>query len=443
MRRFTFWAVLLAVAVIVLSNVQGWLVLGRTRSALESELGDRLQAVAVTFAATAGPRWQPPAAGLLDAVMADNGLFNVFIVDENLRYLANARDSLLVDSTDAALELDAGDIIAALSGLPTQSRLYSAGGYYLKSAYAPLLDSLGTFGAVVGVEADARFFAVLAQFRRSLLFINILSLLAIVAVVLVSAGVARRALALEQAAGRASTLALLGQLSAAVAHDLKNPLAIIRATAERLKKRCAPDPAFDYIPEEVDRLSAIIGNYLSLGSRRPGTPEPIDIPALLSEVVADLGHQTRQQNVTVTTDFTPVPAVTGSRVELRQAFLNLLLNAVQAQPAGGSIAVAAGVETKGRRRLVVTVADTGPGIRPEDLRRVFEPFFTTREKGSGLGLFSVRRIVEAHGGRVVIDSRVGAGTTVTVRLPLRCSRVAAGNPDAGTRNQELRSGNSV
>jgi signal transduction histidine kinase len=102
-------------------------------------------------------------------------------------------------------------------------------------------------------------------------------------------------------------------------------------------------------------------------------------------------------------------------VELRQALLNLLLNAIQAQPEGGSVRITAETD---RRWLTLRVADAGPGIAPADLRRVFEPFYTTREKGSGLGLFSVRRIVEAHRGRVLIDSRPGTGTTVTVKLPL-------------------------
>jgi two-component system sensor histidine kinase AtoS len=143
------------------------------------------------------------------------------------------------------------------------------------------------------------------------------------------------------------------------------------------------------------------------------------VAGLLQAVLHDMAHETGKHNIAVEANLENLPQVQGNRLELRQVFLNLVLNALQAQPEGGAISVAGRAERKHRRHwLVVTIADKGPGIRPEDRRRVFEPFFTTREKGSGLGLFSVRRIVEAHHGHVAIDSRPGSGTTVEVRLPI-------------------------
>jgi signal transduction histidine kinase len=421
MRRFTFWAVALAVLAIVVFNVQGWLILVRTSRAFEDELGDRLQAVGLTIAAAT--RWPDPAAGpLFKSTLRANSLYNVFAVDEDLVYLANARDSSLVGSADPALELDADAVLAAFSGVPTRSRLYDAGGFYLKTAYVPLADSLGLVAAVLGVEADARFFAVLKGFRNSLLLINVLSLLAITIVVFVSASLARHALNLERAAARSSTLALLGQLSAAVAHDIRNPLGIIRASAERLKKKHggdSPDPAFDYITEEVDRLDALVGNYLNLGRGRPAEPEKLNPAELVRAVVADLDSELRRAGVAVELSLDGLPCVIAGRIELRQAFLNIVLNAIQAQPDGGSLRVAGAVERRGRRDwLILRFADTGPGVPPNRRGRLFEPFFTTREKGSGLGLFSVRRAVESYGGRVGVANPPGKGLTVEVLLPL-------------------------
>ena len=422
MRRFTFWAVVLAVLVIVAFNVQGWLVLARTSRVLEKELGDRLQAVATSLATVLSGRYDlPGTAELLSEILRSNNLFNLFIVDEDLVYIASARDPSLAGQADPALDTDAAEILAAFAGAPTQTRLYSAGRYYLKSAFAPLADSSGATAAVLGVEADARFFSVLTGFRNSLLLINALSLLAIVAVVLVSASLARRALVLEQAAGRAATMALLGQMSAAMAHDIRNPLGIIRAAAERLKKRYgAQDDAIDYIPEEVDRLDRIVSSYLSLGAARVGEPEPLNLGDIVADVVKDMEHETARRRISVETELTGLPAVNANRVELRQVFLNLVLNAIQAQPEGGAIRVTARTERKaGREWVAVSVTDKGPGIRPEDLARAFEPFHTTKEKGSGLGLFSVKRIIEAHKGRVTIKSAPGFGTTVEVRLPVK------------------------
>ncbi len=425
MRRFTFWAVALAVLVIVVFNVQGWLVLARTSRVLEKELGDRLQAVATTLATVLSGRYDAPGTGrLLAEVLRSNNLFNLFIVDESLAYVFNARNPEGAGRTDPALDADAAEILAAFSGVGTQSRLYAAGSYYLKSAFAPLEDSTGAVAAVLGVEADARFFSTLTGFRNSLLLINALSLVAIAAIVLVSASLVRRALRLEQAAGRAGTMALLGQMSAAMAHDIKNPLGIIRAASERLKKRygTADDATFDYIPEEVDRLNRVVSSYLSLGATKPGAPEPLDMAEIVTGLVKDMEHETGRHRIAVEAKLDNLPRVKASRVELRQVFLNLILNAIQAQPDGGAISIEGRTEHKsGKDWLSITVSDKGPGIKPEDLNRAFEPFYTTKEKGSGLGLFSVKRIVEAHKGRVAIDSAPGSGTTVEVKLPAESS----------------------
>ncbi len=439
MRKFTFWAVALAVLVIVAFNVQGWLVLARTSRVLEKELGDRLQAVATTLATVLAGRFDTPGSErLLVSVMEENGLFNLYIVNDRLEYAVNLRNKELVGQSDPCLELDMTEILATFSGLPTQSRLYEAGGYYLKSAYAPLEDGEASVVAVLGVEADATFFSVLTGFRNSLLLVNVLSLLAITAVVLVSVGFARHALRLERAASRANTLALMGQMSAAVAHEIKNPLGIIRAAAERLKKRYGAkgdDETFDYIQEEVDRLAGVVSNYLGVGTSRPGETEPLDMDEVVNGVIGDLRHQAEKKNVELSASLDDLPRVVGNRNEIRQVFLNLVLNGIQAQPDGGRLEVSAGVERKrGKEWVVVWVRDQGPGIDKKVLNRVFEPFYTTKEKGSGLGLFVVKRIIEAHRGRVLIgsgriqgfkDSSGGVGssdqargTTVEVRLPV-------------------------
>lgn len=423
MRRFTFWAVALAVLVIVLFNIQGWLILNRTGRELGRELGDRLQTVAVMLShALAAEDAEVAEAGfpLLSDVMRENGLFNVFIVNENLEYLANARDPTRVGSNDPALELDAAEILSAFSGLPTRSQLYGAGGGtgtgpYLASAYAPLETPDGLATAVIGVEADARFFSAIRGFRNSMLLINVLSLIAILATVLVSVSLARHALRVEQAAARANTLATMGQMSGAVAHEIKNPLGIIRAAAERLQRRYDPPPAeLDYIKQEVDRLNRIVTNYLKVGATREAEAELVDLGEVIQDVLGSAAHETGAKGIRVEAQLDGLPGVKGSRLELRQVFLNLVLNAIQAQPDGGVIRIVG--HARGPR-VVIEVADEGPGISKSELVQVFEPFFTTREKGSGLGLFVVRRIVEAHGGKVAIRSETGKGTVVEVALP--------------------------
>lgn len=422
MRSFTFWSVTLAVLVLVVFNVQGWMVLHRTSRALERELGDRLEAVAQTVALElAGDYESARARRLLDGVMRGNGLFNLFVVDEEMVYRANARDPERVGGTDPALELDEPQIVSALGGVAARSRLYAASGALLKTVYVPLADSLGAIEAVLGAEADARFFSALAGFRTSLLLTNALALVAVLVLVVLSVATARRALSIEQAAARANTLALTGQLSAAVAHEIKNPLAIIMAAAEQLRTRpgLEGDRAVGFINDEVARINHVLTNYLSLGSSQPAAVEPVGLAALVKEVLAGVEHTAAKQGVVIEAALAESVSVTGNRLALRQVLLNLVLNAIQAQPQGGMVRASVAVEGTGRRRTaVVRIEDRGPGIAAADRKRVFEPFFTTREKGSGLGLFVVRRVVEQHRGRVGLAPRPGGGTVVEVRLPV-------------------------
>lgn len=430
MRRLGLWAGLLGVLAIIIFNIQGWLGLARTTRTLEEELGARLQSVGLTLAAlleplpvsvdtpTAWSSLQP----LLERTMRTNGLYNVFAVSESLVRLADARDPAAVGTTDPTLELDATEILAAFSGLPTSSRLWRAGRSYLKTAYVPLADQTGGVVAVIGVEADARFFSALAALRRSLVIINAISLLAVITIIAALVGLTRRGIVLERAAARTATLALLGQLSAAVAHDIRNPLSIIRAAAERLKKKLGgtdPDPAFDYITDEVDRLNRVITGYLDLGRAGGGQLAPVEPAALVRSCLADLEGQLQQAGIEIELALPELPPVKADRIQLRAAFINIILNAIQAQPGGGRLQISGELRRRGRHAwAILRFADAGPGIPPQLREKVFEPFFTTRDKGSGLGLFSVRRTVESFGGRVIIADRPGPGATIEVSLPI-------------------------
>jgi signal transduction histidine kinase len=429
MRRLSFWSVGLAVGVIVVFNLQGWWVLTRTSRAFEAELGTRLEAVATTLSLALGGRWEAPGAErLLREVREANGLLNVFIVDDDLVFRLN----LAGEDGGREAEADLPGLLQALAGIPAQSPVHRSGGLYLKSAYAPLVDSTGASSAALGVEADARFFATLAEFRRGLLISNALSLLAIAAIVLVSLSLVRHALRVEQAAARANALALMGEMSAAMAHEVKNPLAIIRSTAERLKKEYgagSADPKFDYIEDEADRLAQVVSNYLGIGRAQPRAPEAVDIGRLAREVAAGVAAQAQRTGVAVSAEAAAdLPAVRGNPNELRQVLLNLVLNGVQSQPGGGRVTMTAttGERAAGRRgaraarpdEVVVRVKDEGPGVDEKTARRMFDPFFTTREKGSGLGLFVVRRIIEAHGGRVALANPGDRGAELEVRLPV-------------------------
>jgi|UniRef100_A0A7V3UZ19 signal transduction histidine kinase len=421
MRRITIYSVILAILVLIVFNIHSWLVLTHTRAALEEELGTRLENLAVVLA-TRLKGWEKSEeiTPVLSEAMNFSNLLNIFLIDESLRFIVNLREPQSVGQPFPA-ELDEAEIQSAFSGLPARTRLYTAGPAILKTAYAPIYDNNGIIKAVLGVEADARFFRTISTYYRTLLFINGLSLLAIIAIIITYITLNRYALKLEHKATRTATFALLGEMSAALAHDLRNPIATILAATEniRLRYNLSEDKTLSYIKEQIERVNAIINNYLDIGANKPAPLEPIDIDQLIKETLVTLSTEIRKQNIAVETLLNGLPPIPGSAQQLRQLFMNLLLNAIQAQPNGGSIRISGELKrTSSRKWAVIKITDRGPGIPRKLLARIFEPFFTTKEKGSGLGLFIAKKIVDLHHGQITISSQTGIGTTVEVKLPV-------------------------
>ncbi len=216
---------------------------------------------------------------------------------------------------------------------------------------------------------------------------------------------------------RAERLATLGELAAGAAHEIRNPLTSIRSTIQYLR----PDfeegsekaVLVDELLGEVDRINGIIAGLLSFARPAPPLFEEVDVLSLLRQVGRLIDSAARSQGVEFVLPEAEGKA-RGDPDQLKQVFLNLCMNALQAMPEGGRLSL--GV-VRSDHTLRVSVEDTGNGIPADDLELVFDPFFTTREEGTGLGLAVCYGIVSRHDGRIDIESRPGAGTTVHVRLP--------------------------
>jgi two-component system NtrC family sensor kinase len=225
-------------------------------------------------------------------------------------------------------------------------------------------------------------------------------------------------------------LASLGRLSASIAHEINNPLAGILTYVKLISRRLrAGEPTADgvmsalqqltLVERETQRCSTIVRNLLDFARQRPPAFQLVDMAAVLDESLSLLAHHLAIQRVGVVRDLQPMPAVSADFGQLRQAIVNVLMNACEAMPQGGKLTVQAGpVREEGAAQGVeIRVTDTGTGIPPEHLGKIFDPFFTTKEKGTGLGLSVVYGIVEKHRGTIRVDSQVGQGTTVILRLP--------------------------
>jgi signal transduction histidine kinase len=234
-----------------------------------------------------------------------------------------------------------------------------------------------------------------------------------------------RLIQLEQQLRQASMLAVAGKLATAVAHEVGTPLTIIGGRAEFVLKTLPDDaPArkdLEIIVAQIDRITAVIGSLLD--TVRPHGPDlaPTRMAAVLDPLTPLLRHTAARRGVALTVAAAPpLPPVRGDAGQLQQVLINLVVNAVDATPAGGAVTVEVRPATRaGTDGITLSVTDTGSGIPPELLPRVVEPFVTTkpRGQGTGLGLAICRDIVQAHGGELAIAAAPGGGTRATVWLP--------------------------
>ncbi len=213
-------------------------------------------------------------------------------------------------------------------------------------------------------------------------------------------------------------LALLGSAASSIIHELKNPLGAIHSTLAVLRRRLREDPQSQELTEivdnEVGHLKDRVMNVLAFVRPRARDFAPVDPAAILSELLPVVEAEYSSLGIRVVVDDSRAVEVSGDPERLRQVFLNLLLNAREAMPEGGEITVLIARVDDG---VTIEVADSGPGFQPEHLGRVFEAFFTTKTLGTGLGLANVKRIVEAHGGRIAVRNGNDRGAVVSLWLP--------------------------
>jgi two-component system NtrC family sensor kinase len=241
---------------------------------------------------------------------------------------------------------------------------------------------------------------------------------------------------------RAAKLADIGILASGVAHEINNPLAIIRGNTELLQMAIPPDDSsreeVDTIAQQVVRMERIVGGLLQFARQERKRLGRVDINQVLAEILRQVGHQVSLERITVRQELVPsLPEVQGDEEQLRQVFTNLILNAIQSMPEGGTLTVT--TEPADDERLRVEVRDTGRGIPPADLEKIFNPFFTTRPEGTGLGLSVSYGFVKEHRGTIEVTSRVDSGTTFRVLLPVsqenpaQEQRELTGDDSSGTR----------
>ncbi len=228
---------------------------------------------------------------------------------------------------------------------------------------------------------------------------------------------------LEKQAALHSRLTGMGEIAIELAHEIRNPLASIGLFAETLERELGGEPSLCPLASQilagVKSLEHLVSNTLQFARPRRLSVSRVSLAQILADALMFVEHPIMQKAIKPDFDLSRAPhaCVSGDAEQLRQVFLNLFLNAIQAMDEGGTLAVRLVPATDGGWQI--TVHDDGHGIAPENLPRIFDPFFTTREKGSGIGLAVVHSIVVAHGGRIETESEPGKGTTFRLTLPER------------------------
>jgi signal transduction histidine kinase len=234
----------------------------------------------------------------------------------------------------------------------------------------------------------------------------------------------RRREALAGELARERHLASLGEMAAGLAHEIKNPLGSIKGSAEVLGDDFPPGSRkhdlMRVLVKETDRLNRVVEDFLTFARPRPIERRPARINTIVGDVLSQIENEAASRNIRIVRRLDPeLPAALLDGEKLHQVFLNIALNAVAAMPGGGTLTVETRLaHTEGARHVAAVFRDEGTGIPPEDVDRVFDPFFSRSEKGTGLGLSISHTIVQNHGGRIDVAENRPKGAVFSVMLPL-------------------------
>jgi two-component system OmpR family sensor kinase len=350
----------------------------------------------------------------LRAIMEANGLEGAYVLSPSLEVVADATGSAGVKAD--LLRVDGSRVARALAGEVTVAFAYAVGDLRVATGYFPVRDREGSVRGALALEAGQSFAAAREKLRRALwtgIGLSLLGALALGAVALrwSRAEEARRRAAAGSARGDA-----LARMAAMVAHEIRNPIGVIRSAVELVRERAgsklssSDQEALEDVLGEVERLRRLTQDFLDLAREPTLALACIDVAMVAVDAVRSAERSYPDVAFQVAL---PQMRTSADAGRLRQVFVNLLVNAAQA---GAQTVEISGDASAGMARI--KIRDDGPGIDRAVRERLFEPFATSRVKGTGLGLAISRRIVDRHGGRLTLVSDGAAGTAFELRLPL-------------------------
>jgi signal transduction histidine kinase len=386
----------------------------------------------------------------LDPVARATGT-RLLVVRPDRTALADSEGRARIGAPVASLERDRRELAQAARGEAVASQVLFEGpdGRLHKTGYAPCRDAAGKVVAIVGADGTAPSFEILREFRRTLATVAVGgALLGALVAALAALTVTRPLLTITAAARRIAHGDLVTPLwrrrrkdeigtlrdtieemrralrardeeretlLAGIAHEVRNPLGALDLFAGLLAEELASRPEAAHVARiraELASLSRVVEEFLDYARSKPPVREPVDLGPLLGEVVDLVGPLATERQVSLSVE--GQGEARADRDQIRRAAVNLVRNAVEASPAGGLVELTASTRDGD---AVLDVADRGPGLPPEVRERLFRPFLTTKERGTGLGLALAKQVADAHGGTLTLGDREGGGTVARLVIP--------------------------
>lgn len=348
-------------------------------------------------------------------------LEGAFIIDRAYRVLVDGQRELAIEQKRTYLQQDSLVIAQAWQGEISVSPIHLVEGNRFKNVYAPIRDISLEVVALLVLEANADFFEILGLFKRGLIIGGLVSFGLIVLFSFFISWMITLLIRTQESLRKSEKLAVMGQMAASMAHEIRNPLGIIKSTADVLKEKYADknrsDELFDYISEEVRRLNHLVNNFLSFARDPKLNLKMSHLDQVIIKAVSAIEREQHGKNVRI--DFVQTEHLEPFYVDedaIQQVLFNMLINSIQAIEGEGTIEIQLQQEMKKNKRYAkIRITDNGKGIEG-DLNKIFEPFYSTKSSGSGLGLAISKQIIEKHGGWIEAESSPNQGTTFRINL---------------------------
>lgn len=429
-RKGTIYFILaLAIVILTILNFWGWFFLRGIERDIFRQLGQQLNNTGKVYALQISEKFffeeiltlteddvrLIPLEQLLYEFKGTGDLENIFIVSIDKEQFVDyevspERKQRLQDFpiNDSLFQM------AVLGKQPDAERINFAGQYFV-TTYTPIVDFSGNVAAVLITEAPAHIFSTMQFFQKALLYVGLAGMAVIIFFAALIIIAIRRLFRTEERLHQQAGLAQLGQMAAMVAHEIRNPLSIIKGSADVLRKKYSSqgDELFDFIPDEINRLNRLVNDFLQFARRRKLTLEktnPAESLKTLLEQMNDPRIETEFAN--------PSPEIMLDSDSFKQVILNILNNARQAVAENGRIIVRTKISRQRPRQFIIEVEDNGSGMSAETMGKIFDPFFSTRATGSGLGMAITEQLVNQMNGKIAVFSREGKGSAVTLEFPL-------------------------